>query len=273
RPFVRIATTARRLAECALPSRRPQELHSMKASNARAAGAALVLSCLIAACSTQPNETATASQPLLSGPHRVQVSGNASAQLLQQGGKLIADYGTFALIDADGAKINALPRGTWQLRDEYRQILLNAGGLDALDPASARMRETALPASGRQLHLVQFAGAMRNEWYARLQGSGVQVVAYVPHNAYLVYGDAASLSRLIAYAKGSPEVQWDGPYQDDFKINPRVFTFEKPDGYQVQLVEDAKGNADTLGRAAALDRKHLIDQRALGYVNLVVHTD
>ncbi|HEY8209200.1 MAG TPA: S8 family serine peptidase [Myxococcaceae bacterium] len=200
------------------------------------------------------------------------MTGSASARLLQQGGRLVADYGSFALVDVDGAKVSALPEGSYQLRDEYQEILLNAGSINTLDAAAARMRETTLPSSGRGLHLVQFAGAMKNEWHAGLQGSGVQVVAYIPHNAYLVYGDATSLSRLISYAKAAPEVQWDGPYLNDYKLNPQVFTFEKPDGYEVQLVEDAQGNADTLARAAALDPK-LIDQRALGYVNLVVRAD
>ena len=247
----------------------------MRLSAARSTASVFFLAGLIASCSSGPDEQAASSnQPLLTGPHRVQASGMASVQLVQAGGKLIADYGSFALIDIDGAKLSSMPKDSYLLRDEYRNVMLNAGAIDALDASAARLRETALPATGKQLHLVQFAGAVKPEWHAQLQATGVRIVEYIPHNAYLVYGDATQLSRVISYARSAPEVQWDGPYLDDYKLNPRVYSYERPDGYQVQLVEDAQGNVETLARAAALEQQgRLVDQRALGYVNLIVHTD
>src|SRR4051812_8631178 len=91
---------------------------------------------MLAGCSSTEIETASSSQALLPGPHRVQVSGITAAQLLQQGGLLVADYGSYALVDVDGAKLAALSKERFELRDEYRKVLLNAAPIDALDPSS-----------------------------------------------------------------------------------------------------------------------------------------
>ena len=228
---------------------------------------------LAAGCQGTGEEPGRSSQPL-SGVHRVQASGAAAERLLSRGGKLIADYGAYALLDVDGQKLGGMPAGAFMLRDEYRNVMLNAGTIDALDPSSEQLRETVLPGEGKRLHLVQFAGTVKAEWYAALEGTGVKVVGYIPHNAYLVWGDKGALGKLVAYGKAGGEVQWDGPYLDDYKLNPRVYVAVKPDGWQVQLVEDGEANAETVAKAAAMEQGgKLNEDHSLGYVNLVVHAE
>src|SRR5204862_4645070 len=43
---------------------------------------------------------------------------------------------------------------------------------------------------GSRLRLVQFAGPIKQAWMDELQASGLEVIAYVPNNAYLVREDA-----------------------------------------------------------------------------------
>ena len=207
------------------------------------------------------------------GLHRVQVSTGPAMRMLSARGAMIADYGSYALIDVDASALSDLPKDSFELRDEYRKVLLNAGAIDGADPGSASLRATALPASGKQLHLVQFTGPVKNEWYAALQATGVQIVEYIPHNAYLVWGDASALSKVLELAKSSAFVQWDGPYLNDYKLHPTVHT-TPAEAWQIQIVQDPGANADTLARAAAMQRQgQMIQQAALGYVNLVVRTD
>src|SRR6185295_16918344 len=117
----------------------------------------------------------------------------------------------------------------------------NAGPIDVTDRASAGLRGARLSASGRQLHLVQFSGPVKPEWHAALEATGVRIVEYIPHNAYLVWGDARGLSKVSELASKSSFVQWDGAYLNDYKINPSVFAMDT-ERWQVQLVADAAAN-------------------------------
>src|SRR5437660_4733434 len=133
--------------------------------------------------------------------------------------------------------------------------------------------------NGKHLHLIHFAGPIKSEWVTELQQSGAELVTYVPHNAYLVYADDASLRQLQIWAANAPHVQWEGNYADDYKIHPRARTVDakgnprKPssDLFAIQLVADDAANAATL---AVIDRLKLemirIQSRVLNYLNVIV---
>ncbi len=132
-------------------------------------------------------------------------------------------------------------------------IRLNAGAIDPSRPEAWSPQEEG-GFQGKHLHLVQFAGAIRPEWYSALEGTGVRVVAYIPDNAYLVYGDAPSLNRLDRLAADEPFVRWHGPYRDAYKLDPAVKAAQvsaaegAPTGdlFAIQLVLDSAANAATL---------------------------
>jgi hypothetical protein len=198
------------------------------------------------------------------------VSADGAATVLQRGGRLIADYGSFRLVEVDGALLSAISLGpSTQLRDEYNQIRLNAGSIDTATPHGAALRGVTLPPSGKRLHLVQFSGPIQPEWYAALQATGVQVVTYIPHNAYLVYGGAEPLGRLRTFVSSFHSVQWDGAYLDDYKLDPAVRWLDTWT-YSIQLIGDPDANPATL---ELIDRLQAggprRTQEALGYVNVV----
>jgi len=125
--------------------------------------------------------------PARRGARKVRVSDPVRARMVRDhGGRLIADYGGFQLYEVDAARAPGLLTVTGiEPRDEEDLVLLNARTIDTREEGV----EPAAAFSGRRLHLVQFAGPVKPEWHDALRHAGVQVVSYIPHNAYLVYGD------------------------------------------------------------------------------------
>jgi hypothetical protein len=206
--------------------------------------------CLIAFCA-------------LAGParaglaHKVQTSDPAAARaILAAGGRLIADYGGYQLLAA--AQTNGL-----QVRDDYNFLLLNAARLDTSQPETQALRQPAGRFAGKRLRLVQFAGPVQPAWRKALLDAGAQIVNYIPHNAYLLYGDAAALARVQALC-ALPIVQWDGPFLDQYKTHPAARA-ARTNLFAVQLVADAPVNAATIALLAPEERP----RRVLRFINVV----
>ncbi|HWH69068.1 MAG TPA: S8 family serine peptidase, partial [Candidatus Sulfotelmatobacter sp.] len=222
--------------------------------------------------------THAAGQPHLR--HKVQVSDPLLAsQIVAQGGRFFADYGSYQLYEAAQVSPELAANPHAEVRDEYNVIELNAAPLDTTKAEVTVLRQTVTAFTGKRLHLVQFAGPVQPAWREALVAAGVQIVAYVPHNAYLVYGQAADLGRVQALAASAPHIQWEGPYQDDYKIHPAARSVDAKgkarrigtDEFAVQLVADAPVNQATLAlldrlKLAPLARQHAV----LQYLNLVL---
>ena len=149
------------------------------------------------------------------GPHKIEVTDrDLGARIAAQGGRLIADYGGYQLYEAAQVSPEVLAGRNAQVRDEYNLILLHAKHLDTRQPEVQALRRSVGGFAGKRLHLVQFAGPVRPEWREGLLGSGARIVAYLPHNAYLVYGDAPSLGAVQRLAAAALHVQWEGAYLD-----------------------------------------------------------
>ncbi len=185
--------------------------------------------------------------------HKVEVHDAAAARsMAAQGGRLIADYGGFQLYEVSGQPAN-LPDSA-EVRDAYNSIMLNAAQLDTTKPEVQALRKQVSSFTGKRMHLVHFSGPVQPAWRAALLDAGVQIVSYIPYNAYLVYGDTAGIGRVQAMAAAAPHVQWDGAYLDGYKIHPNARTADqagnprqiRTDRFAIQLVADAEVNAATL---------------------------
>ena len=213
-------------------------------------------------------------------PHKVRVSdpGIASA-LIAGGGRLVADYGSFHLIETDAPLPTGVNADAVQVEDDSDFIELHARRLNTRAAEVRALRRGVGAFNGRRLHLVQFAGPPLPEWRERLEREGAQIVSYIPQNTYLIYGDAAVLARVQTWATTNSLVQWDGDYADDYKVHPRARltdTQGRPqtpvtDQFAVQLQDDADANAATL---AVIDRLKLApirnQFRTLNYLNVIV---
>jgi len=202
--------------------------------------------------------------------HKVQLSAEQLQALEKSGAQaqLIADYGSFKLVQVDDKALASLPEGA-EKRDEFNQILLNAGTIDTASAQGQALRGMKQQASGKRFHLVQFAGPIQPQWYKELEATGVQVVAYIPHNAYLVYGNASALNSLQQHvsAKAANAIQWDGAYLDDYKLDRHIQTLPT-ETYAIQLIKDEEANGPTLELINQLQSRSGTIQEALGYVNV-----
>jgi len=72
------------------------------------------------------------------------------------------------------------------------------------------------PVSG--LVLVQVAGAMTPSWQAELRSLGVELLKYVPDDAFITKFNNVPTDKIRALGF----VRWVGPYRPDHKIHPRL---------------------------------------------------
>ncbi len=213
------------------------------------------------------------------GRHKVQVREETVAkQLVAQGARLVANYGGYQLFETDQIDPALAASGAAEIHDEYNLVLLNAKQLDTRKSETKAMRQSVGTFSGKRMHLVQFAGPMRPEWREELLASGVQIVAYIPNNAYLVYGGEHGIAAVQKLSASAPHIQWEGAYLDEYKIHPKARTVDArgksrtigTDLFAIQLMADAEANGKTL---ELLDRLKLepIQRRdpVLNYLNIV----
>ena len=106
---------------------------------------------------------------------------------------------------------------------ERRAILFDGARFDPLlhgEPdLSAFVRQDAayddLAASAPRHAVVQFLSAPGPKEVTDLRSAGLEVLFYVPHDAYLVRGDAIAL----AAARSLPTVRWIGRYRPGYKVD------------------------------------------------------
>jgi hypothetical protein len=155
--------------------------------------------------------------------HKIKINDPALAQeITAQGGHLIADYGSFQLFDAPEASVSLLTNSQAEIHDEYNVVMLNAKHLDTTRTEIKALRNSVGQFSGKRLHLIHFVGPVQAQWRDDLLAAGVQIVSYIPENAYLVYGDAQSIANVQGLAATAPHVQWEGAYGAEYKIHPRA---------------------------------------------------
>jgi MYXO-CTERM domain-containing protein len=203
--------------------------------------------------------------------HKVQLTSEQAKQLEDSGVRVqeLGNYGSFKVVQVDEAALASLPEGA-QARDDYNDLLLNAGTIDTQSKHGQSLRGMKLHASGKRFHIVQFAGPIQPEWVKDLEATGVKLVSYIPNNAYIVYGDVAALKSLQKHVSATKAIQWNADYLDDYKLNPSIQTVATPT-YTVQLIKDEEANGPTLELIRARQSRNGVIQEALGYVNVVAY--
>jgi hypothetical protein len=236
-----------------------------------------------------------------SNRHKIKVAkGQLADQIEKGGGRVIALYDNEALLEVDSQTAQSLKTNrAVELRDEDNLILLNAGAIDTSTGAGLDLQTASSGAKKgeKRMHLVQFAGPVRPEWYNSLVKTGVEVVTYIPNNAYLVYGDSGSLNRVKRLGQSrSTFIQWQGTYADVYRMDPSFLMEQgakakleqerdlsknggslsaqgKPSEgtYDVQLYKDPKANAKTMKLINQIKTDAIkVQWEILDYANLVV---
>jgi hypothetical protein len=240
-------------------------------------------------------------------------------QARQNGAVTIADYGSAKLLAVSQPSLEAMTRqsdtttgersenATIQLenrnpqftvRDDFNLLYLRSGIIyttqderflgvgKSLTRAAADLAITLQQrdiASGSRLRLIQFAGPVKKEWLAQLQATGVEIIAYVPSNGYLIREDSDSsllLAREITDAQQGDRafIQWEEEFKNEFKIHPAIIKRMAEGGEVTVAVQIAQtkdqGAARDVAAVKLLAKSVIADAyTVLNFVNLKVIVD
>ena len=193
-----------------------------------------------------PADQATSSQHILVDANDAAVI----AELRANGGSVLVDYGAFALWQVPStARTAALANAdataalnTIFLRDGNVINTSTASGTlqnqRGLAPLSVTPQLQQARTAATQFWMVQFLGPTKDEWLDQLRAIGLLFVAYMPNNAYIVWGDGTAINRLTSLASAAANlpvkggqttpsssinpVQWAGPYHPAYRLAPSL---------------------------------------------------
>jgi subtilisin family serine protease len=127
------------------------------------------------------------------------------------------DYGSYRwwiVADEDAARLAASGRADLLVRDAG-QVRVPGYVFDPLREGEPQLAPAQRAQPGDAgLQLVQLVGPPKRDWYAALEGTGVQVLQYYPHNSYLVWSEGGASARLEAL----PFVRWVGAFHPAYKL-------------------------------------------------------
>lgn len=144
--------------------------------------------------------------------------------IMSNGGSVIAEYASFSLLSAPGPIADAIPGPA--VRDDMNVLLLKAGLFDTTqaepEVPDDLLEPQSLSPEEKQLYLVQMVGPVKPEWVDSLS-STVEIIGYIPNNAYLVRCEPAAFNQLKpADSPAKNFIQWSGLYRPAYKIAPEI---------------------------------------------------
>lgn len=147
---------------------------------------------------------------------RIEVSSAADRAKAAQIGTIIQDYQRFVIVSKD----RSIEAKQFGLEEQEMETTINLPGarfepLQDSPEGTLRLGPGAT-APGKGYYILQFGGTVTDEWLKSIRNAGVEVLQYVPHQAYFVYADAEAIARVADHSK----VRWIGQYTADAKLSP-----------------------------------------------------
>ncbi len=133
--------------------------------------------------------------------------------------------------------------------------------------------------SARQIRVVQFPGPIKRAWIDQLRATGVEIVGYVPNNAYVIRGDQHNLAGVAALSARRDRdearpIRWMGRLPAIQKLDP-TFTDEllgavgQSVDAEIELIDstDSEAAIETINRLASS-----VDGEPRRFLNFIVLT-
>jgi hypothetical protein len=203
-------------------------------------GLAVVGAAGLAACAADPgSDGAAAVRARQPGVAKVLVGANATgpAGAAFDRGLVLGeiDYGSFRLLLIDERAAGGAA-GLQQLglavRDELNRVDLEGRALDTrrpedvesqIEPPLRRDELATARAEGRAVHdglyLVQLVGPVRDEWLADLAADGLELVSYIPENAYVVRARGLATAAIARLTARHDYVQYVGDFHPAYRLS------------------------------------------------------
>jgi hypothetical protein len=196
---------------------------------------------------------------------RVVIRNGTDRDAAMRAGVLVEDYGSYVVI----AQTTDHDLSRSGLESSLIETTVNLPG-SIFDPIQSARSETVKADSdndarddshGRKdYYIVQFAAPVRDVWLESLRASGVEVLQYVPHQAFFVYGDAKSIQKVAGHSR----VRWVGRYLAQDRITPELrdeiasqISGARPSG-EIQALE-ISSNRTAIFDVAVFSRANLDD--------------
>ncbi|HMS09527.1 MAG TPA: hypothetical protein PKE66_08595, partial [Pyrinomonadaceae bacterium] len=143
---------------------------------------------------------------------RLPVNGPADRERIADKGTIVADYGSFVITAAKG---EAGLAGEGKQRIETT-IHLPGRSFEPLAKREGFAIEPGAEGNGdKGYFLVQFGATPSDDWLESIREVGLEVVQYVPHQAFLVYGEHSAAVK----AAGHSRVRWAGRYMPEHRLD------------------------------------------------------
>lgn len=135
----------------------------------------------------------------------VRVEDASDREEAERSGRILADHGSFVLVASREA---ALGKDDWQTVD----TTINLPG-SMFDPMIDPTSVSAVYQENSGYYVVQFGVTPTDELLDSLRSAGVEVIQYVPHQAFFVYGKSDAIDRVSLHSR----VRWVGKYLPEQK--------------------------------------------------------
>jgi hypothetical protein len=193
--------------------------------------------------------------------------------ILAEGGSVIEEYGAFSLMSVPDAAVeqaSAHSSSGSPVRDDMNLILLRAAVIDTTE-GEPPVPESLQAGPDDQLHLVQMIGPVKQDWVRQLR-QAVEIISYIPNNAYLVRADRATISQIKSLtSSGKSFIGWTGPYKPAYKIAPEIrLESDEEISVTVQLVAGAR--SDALSALSGFGKILSEPVEILNYINVELKT-
>ncbi|MFL6467737.1 MAG: hypothetical protein ACJ72Z_07240, partial [Pyrinomonadaceae bacterium] len=127
-------------------------------------------------------------------------------------GRLVADQGSYLFVSVSNSV--APPNGSQRVETT---ISLPGKHFDPIEnpPSGSVPPGVERSPQGEGYYIVQFGITATDELLDSLKATGVEVLQYIPHQAFFVYGSGEAISRAAAHSR----VRWVGSVLPEYKLS------------------------------------------------------
>jgi hypothetical protein len=152
----------------------------------------------------------------------VKTNSEAERETVYKNNEIVEDYGSFVLT----AKSKSQKPTASDLESQTLNTTINlpGGKFEPITDQPSLKVGTDLQkedTTGKKYYIVQFGGIAKDEWLESLREVGAEIVQYIPHQAFIVYGDGEAIGKIANHSK----VRWVGQYGAQNKISPDLKDF------------------------------------------------
>ena len=171
---------------------------------------------------------------------RVEITSPGDRAKVERSAKIVEDFGSFVVVSK--SKNVDLASAGLQSKKLDGDVHMPAGKFEPLTQLQSVTVKPEAPENlnGYDYYVVQFGGIATDEWLDSLRDAGVEVLQYLPDQAFLVYGDRSS----VAKAAGHSRVRWAGRYAPEHKL-PTVLK---------EQLSAARTQTPTAGRVSEIEK-------------------